>query len=72
MRTYRLNVAYPLDSHYGTIERKIERTIRAESVGSGAGFGERDLDFEFPTKEERDAARSKINRLKIKELKTRP
>lgn len=69
MAKYRLNVSYPLCDNFGAMDRRIEKIV-GESVGGGAGFGERDLDFEFDSRAERTAAIKAIKALKIKGLKT--
>jgi hypothetical protein len=51
-----VNVAYSVPGQFGTNPkldkqlRTIAATFKGESLGSGSGFGQRDTDFEFPTK----------------------
>jgi len=58
---YRLTVSYPLN--VGSIRHdteRVEKLVGRRCCGSGAGFGMRDVEFEFDRADERNKA---INRL---------
>jgi hypothetical protein len=45
-----VHVSYPMADDWELIQERIERAAafwRGELVGSGAGFGQRDLEFQF-------------------------
>ena len=66
----RLVVTYPLSLAFG-YDVKLERAIKKMCAGSGAGFGERDLDWHFQTGRAAQAAAARIKRLKLPGIKCR-
>jgi hypothetical protein len=66
-----LFISYPFDSDYKKIQAKIEKVVKkfhAEETGSGAGFGMRDLNFEFKKEKDLDGAIQAVKALKIEGL----
>ena len=66
-----LFVSYPFDNDYKKIQVKIEKAVKkfnAEETGSGAGFGMRDLNFEFKKEKDLDGAIQAVRALKIEGL----
>lgn len=55
---YVLSLSYPADQ-YPAMDKKIEKLIGSRD-GSGMGFGERDMDWTFDTKQEALAAWGKL------------
>ena len=53
-----LDVSYPLDDF--SLEEKLRAVVGKEMSGSGAGFGERDLDWTFNSQAEVDAVATKL------------
>lgn len=53
-RYWVLKVAYPLPLSVST-DRKLERIVGKARSGSGAGFGERDIDWTFDTQTKANA-----------------
>ena len=62
---YTLEVSYPLALYYNSInvDREISDAVNANSTGSGAGFGQRDLTFSFTTAEAANAAAESAKRV---------
>lgn len=67
---YELNIIFPLNSKWEETNSTIIKTIGRHSSSSGAGFGERDMQFEYKSKHNAEKAAIKIKALKIPRLKT--
>jgi hypothetical protein len=57
---WNLSVVYDLDTDFRDMDSKIENILGVEAVGSGAGFGERDISFCFPNKNAAADAKRKL------------
>lgn len=67
---YRLDVKFPFDiTTYVAIGNKITAHVGKISDSAGCGFGERDMQFMFKTKELRAEAASRVRLLPIDGLK---
>ena len=69
VEVWELQITYDLKSDYFSVDQKIEKLLRKESVSSGAGFGKRDLFFNYPSKEKAVEAR-KLVKSKFRDLVT--
>ena len=64
---YKLYVVYDLNEHdFGSLDKKIREAVGKYSDGSGAGFGERDIDWSFDTEKEMTAALARVIGLRLK------
>jgi hypothetical protein len=59
--TYRLIVTFALTEKFSQDTDDLIKLVGDEPSGSGAGFGERDVEFDFPTREARQDAAMKIS-----------
>jgi hypothetical protein len=67
----RLTVSFPLDGNWSKNSEKVRKAVKkfhGVEGGSGAGFGKRDIDFDFKKEKDLDAARTAIEKLKIEGL----
>lgn len=62
-KVYELNVEYNGSFYYRGGDAIIENVLQRTSIGSGMGFGFRDLDFEYKTKKGRDNAIKRLKKL---------
>lgn len=67
-KLYTVTIVFPFDDYYISTTRKIE-DILGISDGSGAGFGERDLQYYNKTKTETKEMQKLVKNLKIKKLR---
>jgi hypothetical protein len=60
-KRWNLFVSYGLNTNdLRVTDAKIDNIVKAESTGSGAGFGERDITYQFPNKEAAADAKRKL------------
>jgi hypothetical protein len=60
--TYRLLICFPFTPSFSMISDIVEKLVGKERSGSGAGLGFRDMDWNFDTKDEADAAAARVRR----------
>ena len=63
---FRLEVSYPLDRD---MDEKIQKIIGKLDWASGAGFGSRDLSFDFCTEKEQKDAAARLKAANLKGIK---
>jgi len=66
-KTFRLDVSYPLARAFD-LDRVITEAVGRASGSSGAGFGERDMNFYFASQRAMDAAARRLTAAKIAEV----
>jgi hypothetical protein len=57
---YTLNVSFALDEDFVEKSNRVMEIVGKHSGSSGAGFGERDMQFYFDTREECEIAKNKF------------
>lgn len=63
-KKYILFISYPADLYFQNFDKKIEKAIGdGEELGSGMGFGRRDIDVSYNSLDDAMNAETKVKRL---------